>query len=47
MKRPPNPSVERTHNGGRRLLAPSPSAAPLCAAHVNRWASHVSAIACA
>ena len=32
----PNPSVERTHNGGRRLLAPSASAAPLRAAHVNR-----------
>jgi len=32
----PNPSVERTHNGGARLLAPSPSAAPLCAAHVKR-----------
>ena len=31
-----NPSVERTHNGGRRLLAPSPSAAPLRAAHVKR-----------
>jgi len=35
----PNPSVERTPNGGRRLLAPSPSEAPLCAAHVKRWAS--------
>ena len=32
----PNPSVERTHNGGWRLLAPSSSAAPLCAAHVKR-----------
>ena len=32
----PNPSVERTHNGGARLFAPSPSAAPLRAAHVKR-----------
>jgi hypothetical protein len=32
----PNPSVERTHNGGSRLLAPSTSEAPLRAAHVKR-----------
>jgi len=32
----PNPSVERTHNGGARLFAPSRSEAPLCAAHVKR-----------
>ena len=32
----PNPSVERTHNGEARLFAPSPTAAPLCAAHVKR-----------
>lgn len=39
LRRPSsNPSVERTHNGGSRLLAPSPTAAPLCAAHVNRYA---------
>jgi hypothetical protein len=31
-----NPSIERTHNGGPRLLASSPVAAPLCAAHVER-----------
>lgn len=31
-----NPSIERTHNGGPRLLASSPPAAPLCAAHVKR-----------
>jgi hypothetical protein len=31
-----NHSVERTHNGEVRLLAPSRSAAPLCAAHVKR-----------
>jgi hypothetical protein len=30
-----NPSIERTHNGGPRLLASSPPAAPLCAAHVK------------
>jgi len=32
----PNPSVERTSNGGARLLAPSRSVAPLAAAHVKR-----------
>jgi hypothetical protein len=32
----PNPCIERTHNGGARLRAPSRSAAPLCAAHVKR-----------
>jgi len=32
----PNHSVERTHNGGARLFAPSATAAPLCAAHVKR-----------
>jgi hypothetical protein len=36
FNRHPNPSVERTHNGGARLFAPSPSAAPLCAAHRGR-----------
>jgi len=35
-KQRPNPSVERTHNGGARFLAPSRSATPLCAAHVKR-----------
>jgi len=34
-----NPSVERTANGGRRLLVPPPSEVPLSAAHLNRWAS--------
>ena len=32
----PNHSVERTANGGARLLAPSPTAAPLSAAHLKR-----------
>ena len=32
----PNPSVERTHNGGARLLASPALAAPLCAAHLKR-----------
>ena len=32
----PNPSVERTANGGARLFAPSPTAAPLSAAHLKR-----------
>jgi len=32
----PNPSIERTHNGGAQCLAPSQPAAPLCAAHVKR-----------
>jgi len=32
----PNPSVERTHNGGARLLAPPALAAPSCAAHLKR-----------
>ena len=31
-----NPSIERTHNGEARLRASSMSAAPLCAAHVER-----------
>jgi predicted N-acetyltransferase YhbS len=35
LKQLPNPSVERPHNGGERLLAPSRSAVPLCAAHVK------------
>ena len=34
----PNPSIERTSNGGARLFAPSRSVAPLAAAHVKRWA---------
>ena len=32
----PNPSIERTHNGGAQLRAPSRAVAPLCAAHVKR-----------
>jgi type IV pilus assembly protein PilP len=32
----PNPSIERTHNGGTQWRAPSWSATPLCAAHVKR-----------
>jgi len=36
FNRRPNPSVERTHNGGSRWLAPSQSEAPLRAAHVKR-----------
>ena len=32
----PNPSIERTSNGGARLFAPSRSVAPLAAAHVKR-----------
>jgi hypothetical protein len=32
----PNPSIERTRNGGAHLLASSPVAAPLRAAHVKR-----------
>ena len=32
----PNPSVERTHNGGRRRLVSHRPATPLCAAHVKR-----------
>ena len=32
----PNPSIERTVNGGRLLLAPSSPLAPLSAAHVKR-----------
>ena len=32
----PNPSIERTHNGGAQWRAPSRAAAPLCAAHVKR-----------
>jgi hypothetical protein len=33
---PPNPSIERTHNGGARCPAPSRVVTPLCAAHVKR-----------
>ena len=33
--RRPNPSIERTHNGGAQLHAPSRVVAPLCAAHLN------------
>jgi GNAT superfamily N-acetyltransferase len=40
-----NPFIERAHNGGAYLLAPSPPAAPLCAAHVKRWASKAGAVA--
>jgi len=32
----PNPSIERTHNGGAQCLAPSRVVTPLCAAHVKR-----------
>ena len=32
----PNPSVERTHNGGAQWHAPSRVVPPLCAAHVKR-----------
>jgi len=32
----PNPSIERTHNGGAQCHAPSRAVAPLCAAHVKR-----------
>ena len=32
----PNPSIERTHNGGAQWHAPSRSGAPLCAAHIKR-----------
>jgi len=32
----PNPSIERTHNGGAQCLAPSRVVPPLCAAHVKR-----------
>ncbi len=32
----PNPSIERTHNGGAQCLAPSRAVPPLCAAHVKR-----------
>jgi len=32
----PNPSIERTHNGGAQCPAPSRAVAPLCAAHVKR-----------
>ncbi len=34
-----NPSIERTHNGGSQWRASAALAAPLCAAHVERWAS--------
>jgi hypothetical protein len=32
----PNPSVERTSNGGAHWLAPPKSVAPLAAAHLHR-----------
>ena len=32
----PNPSIERTSNGGAHCHAPSRSVAPLAAAHVKR-----------
>jgi hypothetical protein len=35
----PNPSVERTSNGGAHWRAPSRSVAPLAAAHLKRWAA--------
>jgi hypothetical protein len=41
----PNPSIERTHNGGARLRAPSGVVPPLCAAHVKRWASREAFVA--
>ena len=36
LHQPPNPSIERTANGGSRLCAPSTSVAPSAAAHVQR-----------
>ena len=33
----PNPSIERTSNGGALCLAPSRLVAPLAAAHVKRY----------
>jgi len=36
LNQAPNPSIERTHNGGAQCLAPSRAVAPLCAAHVKR-----------
>jgi hypothetical protein len=36
LHQPPNPSIERTANGGLRLRVPSTLAAPLSAAHVER-----------
>ena len=35
-KAPPNPSIERTSNGGAHWRAPPRSVAPLAAAHVKR-----------
>jgi hypothetical protein len=36
---PPNPSIERTNNGGRGCAVLRASRAPLFAAHVERWPS--------
>ena len=36
LHQPPNPSIERTANGGSRSRAPSALAAPSAAAHVQR-----------
>mgnify|MGYP003383587458 CR=1 FL=1 len=35
FRQPPNPSVERTANGGARLPAPAMSVAPSAAAHLK------------
>ena len=37
----PNPSIERTHNGGAQCLAPSRVVPPLCAAHVKRYGAAI------
>jgi len=36
LNQAPNPSIERTHNGGAQCPAPSRAVPPLCAAHVKR-----------
>ena len=38
----PNLSIERTHNGGAHLRAPSGAVPPLCAAHVKRYRAGIS-----
>src|SRR5438552_13763545 len=37
MSPTPNPSIERTHNGGAHLLVSPPPETPVCAAHIKRW----------
>jgi hypothetical protein len=39
IKMRPDPSVDRTHNSGAHRCSLPQRAAPLCAAHVQRWAS--------